>query len=106
MDHRNDHPCCLIVDDEEWIEAEPELFECGQCPVRIQIEELDPENAYACDLFHETCTRLGADLGASDEVLRRFTSHLSDDEFRDVWPRLNLLYSVLVPPPKPPKGHD
>jgi hypothetical protein len=90
--------------DDELVEAIPEDFECETCEVRERLDSLASENAYAWSIFQQAYTRLAFDGNAFGEVVRRLTAHLSEDEFADLWGRMNILYDVLVPPPARTKG--
>jgi hypothetical protein len=49
-------------------------------------------------------SRFAADVHTGGEALRRLTADLSDEDFRETWRRLCLLYDVVDPPPEPTKG--
>ncbi len=92
-------PCCLIESAESVDQNtdDPEWFQCDRCEVAARLEGLSPENSEAWAIFRTCLTRLAGDGHVVGEAIRRFTAHVPDEDFPDVWHRLNVLYDVLCP---------
>lgn len=104
MDERPAVTCCQSATPEE-IEQDPDLYRCDVCPVRMAIEDLQPENADAWGTFQRVSTRFLVDLHAGGLALDRLTADYSPDEFLDLVERLTVLYDIVAPvasddPPK------
>ena len=76
---------------------DPDLYDCATCPVADWLGRLDAANARAWSLFRQLVSRLAVDLHCGDEVLRRLTADVSDEDWPDLWARLVLIDDVLRP---------
>lgn len=98
--------CCLLVEDEEDVEADEEQFHCDDCPLAAEIDALVPENRYVWHLYQHLASRIAVDVHCGATVLQRLTSDLDADEFADVWKRLRMFYEMANPPADPADPKD
>lgn len=84
---------------EEAADEDPEQFDCDECQVAAQLDDLDPFNCRVWAIYRQVVTRLAADLHAGGVVLTALTRDMSPDEFEDTWRRLLVLYEAIEPPP-------
>ena len=91
--------CCEYAT-EEQIEYEADSFDCQTCPIAKASSELWPENLDAWKVFQQLARRLVVDVGLGPEVFRRLTDQLDSTTFENTLDRLNVIYDVVLPPPK------
>lgn len=83
--------------DDELVEQEPELYDCGTCTLLDRIHDLDSDNQRAWSLYRSCCNRFTQDLGAGALLLDRLTQDLGAEEFEELADRLRLLYDIVAP---------
>jgi hypothetical protein len=67
--------------------------------VAERIEDLDPDNRAAWQLFGQVVSRLTMDVpGLVTPVLARIVSDMNGDDTLDLLQRLSVIYDTIVPP--------
>jgi hypothetical protein len=97
VDERPKHPCCLTVEQDE-IDENPDDYDCEACPVRLQLEGLDAENAEAWRIYRKMATRFVQDFALSAELFRIETEGWTVEDVTDLVTRLGIVYDELSPP--------
>ncbi len=90
--------CCQFADD-ELLESDGQQFDCTTCTAPERLEELDPANREAWQVFGQVVSRLCVDVpGLVSPILARVVSDKSGDDATDLLQRMTLIYDAVSPP--------
>jgi hypothetical protein len=82
--------------------TEADQFDCEECPIADALDGLMPENASAWRIFHRLASRFLVDTHLTQAIFERLTAGWHEERVLDLAERLELIYSLLCPPPPHP----
>lgn len=100
MDERPHIACCQFADD-DTLTTDAAVFDCDQCPVRWQLEDLAAENVEAWVMFTRLSSRFLIDAHLIGDAFRHLTAGRDAEDILDILERLEVIYDILQPPPAP-----
>ena len=92
-------PCCQRATQDELDEDVEGLFDCDVCPLRARIESLDPVNQETWTIHAALCGRAVQEWGLMPVLFDSLTEGWTADARVDVIARLDLMRTILAPPP-------
>lgn len=79
------------------MEAEPELYQCEDCPYRIERARLTWHDEECLRLHRQLSGRAVRDLGLSDLVFDLARLRMSSDDAETLLPKLELIHDYANP---------
>jgi hypothetical protein len=84
------------------LREEVESFDCENCTAPERLDNLDPANREAWQLFNQLACRICMDIpGLASPVMARVVSDKDAEDATDLLQRLAVIYDAVRPPPEP-----